>query len=104
MSDDMLNSELATTGNALVDATVRQSHPSSDSPADVARHRAALADLAERICDLLTRTAKEVRPCKACGTMLYFIEHANGKVAPYTADAVNHFTNCPEAKRFRRKA
>ena len=95
---------LATTGNALVDAVVRKSQTARDLPADAARYRVALAELAERTCALLTRTAKEVRPCKACGTTLYFLEHNNGKVAPYTADATNHFMNCPEAKQFRRKA
>jgi hypothetical protein len=64
----------------------------------------ALFAFENRVLDLLKRTAKELRPCKACGIMLYFIEHSNGKVAPYTADATNHFVNCPEAKQFRRKA
>ncbi|HEY7305768.1 MAG TPA: hypothetical protein VH601_16705 [Bryobacteraceae bacterium] len=96
--------DLASTGNALVDATVRENHPPHDSPGDAARYRVALAELAERTCNLLNRAAKEVRPCRACGVTLYFIEHANGKIAPYTADAVNHFANCPKAKEFRRKA
>jgi len=95
---------LATTGNALVDATIRESQSAGDLPADAVRYRVALAELAERTCALLARTSKEIRPCKACGTTLYFIEHSNGVRAPYTADAVNHFANCPEAKRFRRKA
>jgi hypothetical protein len=63
-----------------------------------------LLALEDRVFDLLWRAAKEIRPCKACGVTLYFIEHASGKIAPYTADAVNHFANCPEAKQFRRKA
>ena len=72
----------------MVDATLRQDH--------------TLADLAERTTALLKRIACEIRPCKACGTMLYFVVHSNGKVAPYTADAMNHFANCPEAAQFHR--
>jgi len=66
--------------------------------------RLALFAFENRVLDLLERIAKQIRPCKACGTTLYFLEHSNGKVAPYTADATNHFVNCPEAKQFRRKA
>jgi hypothetical protein len=29
--------------------------------------------------------------------------HNTGKKAPYTADGVNHFSNCPGADSFRRK-
>jgi uncharacterized protein with PIN domain len=58
--------------------------------------------LAERVRDLLSRVALEVRPCRACGMKLYFVTHTNGKVAPYTADAVNHFINCPKASQFKR--
>lgn len=62
-----------------------------------------LPPLEDRVLDLLKRVSTDIRPCRACGTMLYFVGHANGKIAPYTADAVNHFINCPEAARFRKE-
>lgn len=43
-----------------------------------------------------------LRPCKACGEKLYFVRLASGKQAPYTADGLNHFINCPKAAEFRK--
>lgn len=63
----------------------------------------ARMSLEDRVRDLLRRIAVEVRPCQACGTLLYFVGHNNGKLAPYTAEAVNHFANCPKAKEFRKR-
>ena len=57
----------------------------------------------ERMRRLLELAAIEKRPCRACGAMLYFIQHANGKRAPYTDDGLNHFVNCPDAARFKGK-
>jgi hypothetical protein len=59
--------------------------------------------LEERVIELLERIAVRTRPCVACGVKLYFVGHTNGKVAPYTADAVNHFLHCPKASEFRRR-
>jgi hypothetical protein len=58
----------------------------------------------DRIRRLLGLTAEESRTCKACGALLFFVRHSNGKLAPYTADGVNHFVNCPAAERFRKGA
>jgi hypothetical protein len=57
--------------------------------------------LLKNIGDLLTRVAVEIRPCKACKVQLYMVQ-VKGKRIPYTAEAVDHFTDCPQAKRFAR--
>jgi len=57
----------------------------------------------ERRMEMLLRLiASEIRPCKACGEVLAFVKHRNGKVAPYTMDGTNHFVNCPNADTFRK--
>jgi hypothetical protein len=61
-----------------------------------------LPSLEERIKRLLTLTANEIRPCKACQATIYMVIHNNGKTAPYTEDGLNHFINCPNAGQFRR--
>jgi hypothetical protein len=63
---------------------------------------AELPPVEKRLADLLQRVAREVRPCKACGTQIALVMHANGKLTPYTIDGVNHFINCPLADAFRR--
>jgi hypothetical protein len=63
-----------------------------------------LPTLDERMRRLLELTAVETRKCKACGVMLFFVQHSSGKVAPYTADGLNHFVNCPQAERFKKGA
>lgn len=49
-----------------------------------------------------TRIAEEKRPCRACGTPLWFIRTRAGKLLPMCADGVSHFANCPNADQFRR--
>ena len=56
----------------------------------------------DRLRSLLELTAVETRQCKACGTLLFFVQHRNGKIAPYTIEGVNHFSNCPQAARFKK--
>lgn len=58
----------------------------------------------ERLEKILSLIAEAIHPCKACQAKLYFVRHANGKLAPYTADGVNHFITCPEAKQFKKAA
>jgi hypothetical protein len=60
-----------------------------------------LPSIEERIERLLKLTAYEIRPCKACGQMLYFVKHNTNKAAPYTIDGINHFLNCESADSFR---
>ena len=35
------------------------------------------------------------------GKAIYWIKHKNGKVAPYTEEALNHFIDCEKAKDFK---
>jgi hypothetical protein len=63
-----------------------------------------LPTLEERIRRLLELAAEETRCCKACGALLFFVRHNNGKRAPYTVDGLNHFINCPAAQQFKRGA
>lgn len=63
-----------------------------------------VSELRARLEAILRAAAVEVRPCRACGVMLAFVVHRDtGKTAPYTLDGINHFTNCPEADRFKRR-
>lgn len=55
----------------------------------------------KQIAAMLRIVATEVRPCKACGRVLYMLPTKNGKTAPYTDDAVNHFADCPKAHTFK---
>lgn len=57
--------------------------------------------LEKRVRDLLIRIAVEIRPCKTCGMQIYLVGHSNGKITPYTAEAINHLVNCPQAEEFR---
>lgn len=40
--------------------------------------------------------------CKGCGAAIWWVRHPNGKVAPYTCAALNHFADCPAAKQFKK--
>lgn len=62
----------------------------------------SLPTIEQRLLKLLLLTAEEKRPCRACGVDLYFVRHRTGTKAPYTADGLNHFVNCPQAARFKR--
>lgn len=42
------------------------------------------------------------RPCKLCGTMIWFIPTKNGKQAPCSLSGLNHFADCPNADAFRK--
>ncbi len=41
--------------------------------------------------------------CRACGADIWFVKTKNGKSAPYTAEALSHFADCPKAESFRKK-
>jgi len=62
---------------------------------------ADLPPIEKRLAALLQLVAEEIRPCKACGVQLAFVRHRNGKLTPYTYEAVNHFIDCPLADGFR---
>lgn len=40
--------------------------------------------------------------CRGCGADIWWLVHKNGKRAPYTCKAENHFIDCPKADQFRR--
>lgn len=40
--------------------------------------------------------------CTGCGRDIWWVDHSNGKKAPYTEEGLNHFADCPEAARFKR--
>lgn len=76
------------------------------SPDDVAKIRAELADIRKRIGKLLSNAGSPAT-CRGCGEQIYWVRHSNGKNTPYVAiganQGVNHFENCPERERFKRK-
>lgn len=39
--------------------------------------------------------------CRGCKADVWWIMHANGKATPYTAEGLNHFIDCPNAKDFK---
>ena len=52
----------------------------------------------ERLLNQIGNQAK----CRGCGRDIWWITHANGKKAPYTFEALNHFADCPNAKDFKK--
>lgn len=61
----------------------------------------AVAELRARLEAVLRDVAEEVRPCKACETLIAFVRNRQGARVPYTLDGVNHFRNCPAASQFK---
>ena len=56
--------------------------------------------VSERLVALLKAVAWDVRRCRFCGRMLYFVHiTATGKTVPYTAEGLNHFVDCPYFER-----
>lgn len=40
--------------------------------------------------------------CKSCGATIHWVLTKNGKRAPFTAEALNHFADCPNAQQHRK--
>lgn len=59
------------------------------------------ADLRKRIGALLSNCGTP-GTCKGCGAQIYWLQHRNGRNTPYTPEGLNHFADCPQAKRFKR--
>ena len=56
----------------------------------------------DRILRLLSWMT-DPRPCRVCGQQIWFIKTKAGKMMPVTRDGESHFSNCPNADRFRKK-
>lgn len=60
------------------------------------------------IYDEARRVTTPVMACRSCGKSIYFSLTLRGKRAPFEVDddgkatRVNHFINCPDAKRWSR--
>jgi hypothetical protein len=69
-------------------------------------HPFALGSLAMEASVRIQRLLDQVGDlgtCKACGAKIWWIKTRRGKRAPYTAEGINHFADCPQAEEFRRK-
>ncbi len=62
-----------------------------------------IADLREAIGRLFRAIGAEKAQCRACGAEIWWVHHASGRKAPYTASGLNHFIDCPGADEFRKK-
>lgn len=51
---------------------------------------------------LMKAIGAEPGTCRACGRVIWWVKHANGKRAPYTTEGLNHFADCPNANEFRK--
>jgi len=49
----------------------------------------------------LVRPVGDRGKCKGCGKEIWWVKHRNGAKAPYTGEGINHFIDCPKAKRFK---
>ena len=58
------------------------------------------------VYDPARKVTTPVLACRSCGKALYFSFTSGGKRAPFEIDAdgsptrTNHFTNCPDARRW----
>ena len=62
----------------------------------------AMVENLHRNIGALLRNVGDPGKCKGCGRDIYWVMHNNARKAPYTADGLNHFANCPKADDFRR--
>lgn len=54
------------------------------------------------IQSLLKTIGAKPGACKGCGTPVWWVTTKNGKSAPFTSEALNHFADCPKAASFRK--
>lgn len=57
--------------------------------------------LRSNISHLLRAVAGDCTPCRGCGAPIWWIRTKTGRPAPWTADGLNHFADCPAASSFR---
>ncbi len=62
-----------------------------------------IEDLQKNIVALFLRIGADQSVCKGCGVPIWWLKHSNGNLAPYTINALNHFTDCKKAESFRKK-
>jgi len=63
-------------------------------------------DEAPQLKQNITRLLQQVGvpgTCKGCGGSIRWVQHTNGKWAPYTKLGLNHFADCPVKEQFRKK-
>lgn len=41
--------------------------------------------------------------CRSCQALVLWVQTRRGRMAPLNADGTSHFSNCPQADRWRRK-
>lgn len=52
---------------------------------------------------LVRMVARQSRPCRDCGLMIYLIECKDGSLQPFDGDAQSHYVTCPKAEEHRRR-
>lgn len=70
--------------------------------ARLASYEQAERETHERIRTMLEHIAGFPGVCRGCGRSIWWVTHVNGRTAPYTEEALNHFVDCPERDQFRK--
>jgi len=55
------------------------------------------AEASRRIVAILEQVGS-LGQCGRCGAQVWWVEHHNGRNAPYTAEGLNHFAECSAMK------
>lgn len=71
--------------------------------ADTIRQLAQERDQARALMVNLLGLVGDRGLCKGCKAEIYWVQHNNGRRAPYGPDGVNHFAVCSQADQFRKK-
>lgn len=50
---------------------------------------------------LVRMTARESRPCRDCGLMIYLVECKDGSLQPFDGDGQSHYVTCAKAEEHR---
>ena len=61
-----------------------------------------ITNLKRNIASIYTTIGAGPGNCRACQEPVWWVTTKNGNRAPFTADGLNHFADCPNAKDFRR--
>lgn len=60
-------------------------------------------DARRMIAERFERMANEKRACHGCGRRIYFFYTRTNARAPYSDQALNHFAECPQGMKFRKR-